>query len=98
MTTRTQITKRTTSSNTTALQSCLLCEASLVKVPAWFTVAAAVKVAEAKRVDVILVDEPRRKSIARVADLKTGRPHELLARWVQHEEDAAAASTWAAAA
>lgn len=97
MTTRTQITKRTILSNTTAMQSCLLCEASLVKVPAWFTVAAAVKVAEAKRVDVILVDEPRRKSIARVSDLKLGRPNELLARWVQGEEDAASAS-WAAAA
>ena len=95
---RARLTKRNTPSTSAALQSCLLCEASFVKVPAWFTVGAAVKVADAKHVDVILVDEPRRKSLARVAALKAGQPNQLLASWVQTEAEAAAEPSFAKAA
>lgn len=70
--------------------SCLLCEAAFVRVPAWFAVSAAIKVAEAKNVSAVLIEEPRKKVVARVQDLRSARPTELLARWVRNQEDAAA--------
>ena len=67
-------------------ESCLLCDASMIKVPAWFTVSAGIKVAAAKNVSAILINEPRKKVLARVVDLKQGHPSEPLSRWARSRE------------
>ena len=68
--------------------SCMLCDASFVKVPAWFTVSAAIKVATAKRVSAVLIDDPHQKVVARLKDLKSARPTDMLARWARDGQEA----------
>jgi hypothetical protein len=82
--------KQTNTSASTTEQSCLLCDASMIKVPAWFTVSAGIKVAAAKNVSAILIDEPRKKVLARVVDLKQAHPSEPLARWARNRQAATA--------
>ena len=80
--------KQISTSTSAAAPACLLCDASMIKVPAWFTVSAAIKVAAAKNVSAILIDEPRKKVLARVVDLKQGHPSEPLSRWARNRQNA----------
>ncbi|MCG5052928.1 MAG: hypothetical protein KA712_08205 [Myxococcales bacterium] len=59
-----------------------LCSASFVQVPPWFTVAAARKVAQAKRVDHVLVEQTGGQVGLVALDALEGAPgHHMVSRW-----------------
>jgi hypothetical protein len=64
-------------------------EVAQVRVPAWFSVAQALRVAELKQVDRVHVEG--RGPVARHV-LATAPDHDLVARWANRDHDAHAAS------
>lgn len=59
-----------------------LCSASFVQVPPWFTVAAARKVAQAKRVDHVLIEQTGgHVGLAAVGTLEGAPGHHMVSRW-----------------
>jgi CBS domain-containing protein len=61
-----------------------LCALSFVGVPPWFTVAAALKVAAAKNVPFVVVEEGAgRVGAVSTAELQAAPPTQLVSRWVR---------------